>query len=192
MAQCSLDVEGVGFVKSAVPQSSAPELHELKKLVEDQCMAISGPRKELAEAAASRKMPGQPRLCKSDMLQICDVDAQPPWVYASLLALSTLLWRREVPAHEYVSRLRVKEEFTDVTLDELAPVVDSDAVDNEVWCLESMNDDEIERVKAFVLAVWVFTVSSLSASRGKKGLDPKTSTDLCEADDEDSGLPARS
>ena len=69
--------------------------------------------------------------------------------------------------------------------------MDSDAADNEVWCQESMNNDEIERPKAFVLAVWTFMVTSLSAS-GKKGFDPKTSSDEREADDEDSGLPARS
>ena len=67
MAQCSLDVEGVGFVKSAPPQSATPELQELKKLVEDQRMAMEGPRKELAEVsaksqdAAKRKMAGCPR-----------------------------------------------------------------------------------------------------------------------------------
>ena len=107
-----------------------------------------------------------------------------------MLALSTLLWRREVPAHEYVSRFRDKEKFTDVALDELAPVVDADAADNWVWCMESLNGDEIERLKDFVLAVWTFTVTSLSAYRGKKGLDPKTSIDQYEADDEDSWLPA--
>ena len=32
MAQCSLDVEGVGFVKTAPPPALAPELQELKKL----------------------------------------------------------------------------------------------------------------------------------------------------------------
>ena len=46
--------------------------------------------------------------------------------YASLLALSTLLWRKEVPAHEYVSRFRDKDKFTDVTLDDLAPLM---------WCV---------------------------------------------------------
>ena len=35
MAQCSLDVEGVSFVKSAPPPAPAPELQESKKLVED-------------------------------------------------------------------------------------------------------------------------------------------------------------
>ena len=98
-------------------------------------------------------------------------------MYASVLALSTLLWRREVPAHEYVSRFRDKEKFTDVTLDDLAPVAHSDAADTDVWCLESMDDDEIDRLKAFVLAVWTFTVTSLSAYRGKWGLDPKGAVD---------------
>ena len=98
-------------------------------------------------------------------------------MYASLLALSTLMWRREVPTHEYVSRFRGKVKFTYVTLDDLAPVMDSDAVNTEIWCLESMNDDEIDRLKAFVLAVWMFTVASLSTYRGKRGLDPKGAVD---------------
>ena len=179
MAQCSLDVEGVGFVKSAPPLTPMPELQELKKLVEDQRMAMEGLRKELVEvsaksqAAAKRKMAGVPPLSKAELLKVSELDAKPQWVYASLLALSTLVWRREVPAHEYVSRFRDKEKFTDVTLDDLAPVMDSDAADTEVWCLESMNDEEIDRLKAFVLAVWTSTVTSRSAYRGKRGLDPK-------------------
>ena len=52
MAQCSLDVEGVGFVKSAPQQTATPELQELRKLVEDQRMAMEGPRKELVEVSA--------------------------------------------------------------------------------------------------------------------------------------------
>ena len=68
--------------------------------------------------------------------------------------------------HKYVSRFRDKDKFTDVTLDDLALVMDSDAADTEVWCLESMNADEIDRLKAFVLAVWTFTVTSLSAYHG--------------------------
>ena len=48
---------------------------------------------------------------------------------------------------------------------------------SEVWCLESMNDDEIDRLKASVQAVWTFTVTSLSAHRGKRGLDPKGAVD---------------
>ena len=65
MAQCSFDVGGVGFVKPAPPQAQAPELQKLKKLVEDQRMAMEGLRKELAEvsakssAAAKRKMAGK-------------------------------------------------------------------------------------------------------------------------------------
>ena len=165
MAQCSLDVEGVGFVKSAPPPAPAPELQVLKKLVEDERMAMEGLRKELAEvsakseAAVKRKMAGVPPLSKAELLKVRELDAKPQWVYASLLALSTLLWRREVPAHEYVTRFRDKDKFTDVTLDDLAPVMDSDAADTEVWCLESMNDDEMDRLKAFVLAVWTFTVT---------------------------------
>ena len=52
MAQCSLDVEGVGFVKTAPPQAPAPKLQEWKKLVEDRRMAMEGLRKELAEVNA--------------------------------------------------------------------------------------------------------------------------------------------
>ena len=66
MAQCSPHVEGVGFVKTAPPPTPAPELQELKKLVEEQSMAMEGLRKELAEvstetpAAAKRTMAGCP------------------------------------------------------------------------------------------------------------------------------------
>ena len=142
-------------------------------------MAIEGLRKEVAEvsaksqAAAKRKMAGVPPLCKFELLKIRELAAKPQRVYASLLALSTLLWRREVPAHEYVSRFRDKEKFTDATLDDLAPVMDSDAADTEVWCPQSMNDEEIHRLRTFVLVVWRFTVTFLSAYRGKRGLDPK-------------------
>ena len=52
MAPCSLNVEGVGFVKSAPPQNATPELQELKKLVDDRRMAMEGLRKELAEVSA--------------------------------------------------------------------------------------------------------------------------------------------
>ena len=52
MAPCSLNVEGVGFVKSAPPQNATPELQDLKKLVEDRRMATEGLRKELAEVSA--------------------------------------------------------------------------------------------------------------------------------------------
>ena len=137
-------------------------------------------------------MAGVPPLSKAELLMVRELDAKPQWVYASLLALSTLLWRREVPAHEYVSRFRDKEKFTYVTLDDLAPVADSDAADTEVWCLESMDDDEIDRLKAFVLAVWTFTVTSLSAYRGKRGLDPNWAVDQREAEDDEPGLLARS
>ena len=183
MAQCSLDVEGVGFVKMAPLRTPAPEVHELKKLVEDQRMAMEGLRKELAEvsaksqAAAKTKMAWVPPLSKAELLKVRGLDAKPQWVYASLLALSTLLWRREVLVHEYMSRFRDREKFTDVTLDDLAPMMDSDAADTEVWCLESMDDDEIDRLKAFTLAVWQFTVTSLSAYRGKRGPDPKGALD---------------
>ena len=43
MARCTLDVEGLGFVKSAPPPPTPTlELQELKKLVEDQRMAMEG------------------------------------------------------------------------------------------------------------------------------------------------------
>ena len=158
--------------------------------MEDQRMAMEGLRKELAEA--KRKMARVPPLSKAELLKVRELDAKAQWVYASLLALSTLLWHREVPSHEYVSRFRDKEKFTDVTLDDLAPVMDSDAPDTEVWCLESMDDDEIDRLKAFVLAVWTFTVTSLSAYRGKWGLDPKGAVDQREMKDDEPSLPARS
>ena len=68
-------------------------------------MAMEGLRKELAEvnaksqAAAKRKMARVPPLSKAELLKVRELDAKPQWVYASLLALSTLLWRRGVPAH---------------------------------------------------------------------------------------------
>ena len=51
-AQCSLDVEGLGFVRSPPPKTATQELQELKKLVEDQFMAMEGLRKELAHVSA--------------------------------------------------------------------------------------------------------------------------------------------
>ena len=113
--------------------------------------------------AAQRKMAGLPPWRKAELPKLRESDAKPQWVYASLLALSTRLWRKEVPAREYVSRFRDKDTFTDVTPDDLAPVMDCDAADTEVRCLDSMNDDEIDKSKAFVPAVWTFTVTSLSA-----------------------------
>ena len=74
MAQCSLDVERVGFVNTAPPPTPAPELQELKKLVQDQRMAMEGLRKKLAEvsvkyqAAAKRKMASVPPLSKAEVL----------------------------------------------------------------------------------------------------------------------------
>ena len=97
-----------------------------------------------------------------------------------------------MPAHEYVSRFRDKEKFANVNVDDLAPVANSDAPNPEVWCLESMDDDEIHRLKAFVLVVWTFTVTSLSAYWGKRGLGAKGAVDQREADDDDPSLPARS
>ena len=122
MAHCSLDLEEVDFVKLAHPSPPTLELQELKTLVEDHRMAMQGLHKELAEvneksqAAAKRKMAGMPPLCKARLPKVREEDAKPQWVYASLLALSTLLWRRDVPAHEYVTRFRDKEKFTDVTM----------------------------------------------------------------------------
>ena len=197
MALRSLDVEGVAFVKSAPSPALAPELQGLKKLVEDQRMALEGLRNELAEvwaksqAAAKRKMARVPPLSRAELLKVRERDVKPQWVYASLLALSTLLWRGEVPTHEFVSPFGDKDEFTDFTLDDLAPVMDSDATNNEVWCLESMNDDEMDRLKAFVLAVWTFAVTSLSAYRGKMGLDSKAAVDQREAEDDEPSLLAR-
>ena len=132
-----------------------------------------------------------PPLYKAELLKIWEPDTKLQWVYASLLVLSTPLWRREVPGHEYLSSFRDKEKFTDVKLDDLAPVMDSHAVDSEAWCLESMNDEQTDRPRAFVLAVWTLTVTSLSAYRCKRGLDPKGLVDQREAEDEDPGLPAR-
>ena len=39
--------------------------------------------------------------------------------------------------------------------------------------------------------VWTFTMTSLSAYRGKRGLDPKGAVDQREAEDDEPGLPAR-
>ena len=93
---------------------------------------------------------------------------------------------------QYVSRFRDKDNFTDVVLDELAPVLDTAAMDNEVWCLELTDDGEIERLKAFVLAVWTFTVTSLSACRGKHLLEPKTQSGQRDPDEEEHEMLARS
>ena len=65
-------------------------------------------------------------------------------------------------------------------------------MDTKVRCLESMNDDESDRLNAFVLAVWTFTVTSLSLHRGRRGLDPKGAADQREAEDDKPSLPARS
>ena len=137
-------------------------------------------------------MAGVPPLRKAELPKVRGLDAKPQRVYATLAVLSTLLWRREVLAQEYASRFRDKEKLTHVTLHDLAPVMDSDAADTEVWCLESMNDDEIDRLKAFVLALWTCTVISLSTYQGKKGLDPKGAVDQREAEDDEPSPPARS
>ena len=86
MPHCSLDVEGVGFVKSAPPPAPALEVHELKKLSEDKSMAMQGLRKELPEvsaksqAAAKRKMTGLPPLSKAELLKVREHDAKPQGV----------------------------------------------------------------------------------------------------------------
>ena len=189
----------MGFVQPVPPQQPLPvaaqELQELKRLVEEQRLAMEGTRKELAEVSAKsqadvkRKMVGVPPVCKAELLNVRELDSKAQWVFTSLLVLSLLLWRTEVPAHEYVSRFRDKEKFTDAMLDELAPVTDADAVDNEAWCWESMDDTEIERMRAFVTAVWTFTVTSLLAYRGKRGLEAKSQP---WPDDEEHEMPARS
>ena len=62
-------------------------------------------------------------------------------------------------------------------LDKLAHVMDSNVANCEVWCMGSMNDEEIKRLKALVMSVCTFTVTSLSAYRGKRGLDPEVLAD---------------
>ena len=86
------------------------------------------------------------------MLKVRDLDSRPQWVVASLLAMSTLLLRREVPAHVYLSRFRDKDKFTGVASDEPTPLWDADAMDNAMWCPESLDVTEIQRPKAFVQA----------------------------------------
>ena len=185
-------------MEKARPSIPAPKLQEVKKLVEDQRMAMEGLRKELvkvntkSQAAEKRKMAGVPLPSKAELLRVPESDAKPQWVYAPLPACSTVLWRKEAPPHEYVSRTWDKEKFADVTLEDVARVVDSDAADTEVWCLESMDHDDIDRLKAFILAVWTFTVTSFPTYRGKRGLDPKLAVDQKEADDNEPSVPARS
>ena len=65
-----------------------------------------------------------PPLIKAELLKVRELHAKPQRVYGSLPAVSTRLWRTELLAHEYVSRFRDKDKFTDVTLDDLAPVMD--------------------------------------------------------------------
>ena len=202
MAQCDLDVASLGCVKMAPPpqqpQAMSPELLELKQLVEGQAIVMEGLRKQLAavtakaEAESKWKMAKVPPLCKAEVLKVRELDSKPQWVFASLLALSPLLWRREVPKHEYVSKYKDKEKFTDATLDELAPVVDADSADTEVWQLESTDDDEFTRLRGFVQAVGTFTVTSLSAYRGKKGLDPRPVDERSDAAEDASDVPVLS
>ena len=75
-----------------------------------------------------------------------------------------------------------------VTLDDLAPVMDSDTADTEVRCLESMNNEEIDRLKALVLAFWMFTVTSLSAYPGKRGPGARGAADQRKAQDDKPSL----
>ena len=167
-------------------------------MFEGQAVVMEGLRKQLeavsakAEAESKRKMAKVPPLCKAEVVKVRELDSKPRWVFASLLALSTLLWRRELPQHEYVSKYKDKEKFTDATLDELAPVVDVDFADTEVWRLESMDDDEITRLRGFVQAVWTFTVTSLSPYRGKKGLDPRPVDEGSDAAEDASDVPVLS
>ena len=100
MAQCDLDVASLGFVKMATPpqqpQAMSPELLELKQLVEGQAVVMEGLRKQLeavsakAEAKSKRKMAKVPPLCKAEVVKVRELDSKPQWVFASLLALSTL------------------------------------------------------------------------------------------------------
>ena len=100
-------------------------------------MAMEGLHKESAKesakskAAAHGKMARVPPLCKAQLLKFRERDAKSEWVDASLLALFTLPWRREVPAHEYVLCFPDKDKFTEVILDDLPPVMDSDAANTE-------------------------------------------------------------
>ena len=71
-------------------------------------------------------------------------------------------------------------------------MVDADSADTEVWQLESMDDDEITRLRGFVQAVWTFTVTSLSAYRGKKGLDPRPVDERPDAAEDASDVPVLS
>ena len=71
-------------------------------------------------------------------------------------------------------------------------MVDADSADTAVWQLESMDDDEITRLRGFVQAVWMFTVTSLSAYRGKKGLDPRPIDEGSDAAEEASDVPVLS
>ena len=107
MAQCDLDVASLGFVKMATPpqqpQAMSPELLEVKQLVEGQAVVMEGLRKQLeavsakAKAESKRKRAKVLPLCKAEVVKVRQLDSKPQWVFASLLALSTLLWRREVP-----------------------------------------------------------------------------------------------
>ena len=160
-------------------------------------MALAGLCKEMAEvsaksqSAAKRKMAGWPSLSKVELLKVRELDAKPQWLCQSAGPVCSAVAQRGA-SHEYVWRFRDKEKFTDVMLDDLAPLMDSDAADTEVWCLESMNDEEIDRLKAFVLAVWMFTLMSLSSYRSKRGLDPKGTANQRKAEDDEPSLPARS
>ena len=81
---------------------------------------VGGGQRE-SQAAAKRKMAVVPPLSKAELLKVRELSAKPQWVYAILLALSTLLWRRKKAAHKYVTRFRDKDKFTDVTLDDRGP-----------------------------------------------------------------------
>ena len=55
-----------------------------------------------------------------------------------------------------------------------------------------MDDDEITRLRGFVQAVWTFTVTSLSAYRRKKGLDPRPVDEGWDAAEDASDVPVLS
>ena len=65
---------------------------------------MEGMRREMAEDRV-KSVAGVPPFCKANMVKVHELDFKPPWVYASLRTLSSLLWPTEVPAHEYVPRL---------------------------------------------------------------------------------------
>ena len=96
-------------------------------MLQYQAARVSSLHKELVgvsakvEAESKRKMAGIPPLCKAEIAWIRDLDNKPQWVFSALLALSALVWRLEVPLHEYVSRYKHNKKFPDTTLEEIPP-----------------------------------------------------------------------